>query len=489
MQPRGIVNPNYPGFQHLAHTLNYSLKASSDTDFTDDDFECDSGSTKFLTDSANNINNNNNNNNEETEFPIDKIDSVNRLDSVENIQKVFYDKPVFNIPLECENLKRIICDSEEASTSNSNQVSDDDLEITVTSKLDLNISQEEKVFNCQSGKAHEAYGTIIGDFGREVEQEFGRISRENNRSDETDESKNLNINNPESLIDKAFCAIFEPACAIELEEVIEKLSISNDLQPTATKYNIEPNDEQPFNKCPTIKKESEKGLEPTTSLKQDDMSVLSVVHPPPNELKRHFPTDSTYSDTIKTKHADAFQQKLKDAFLSSVHENIPAVDQKLFIDNNPVKQENERMEIEGVEKGKIIRKDSNRENEDVLMNDQVKPKSNDNELPKNEEMEKFCKEDKTKDEPEKDEDSAVPRKKEKMEVNYVKKRRDYNQQIGSLITIPRRELGGRGKENLNRRSVPAAKEKKRTNPELLGKCLYFSLLCHQHKFKIHKHLL
>ncbi|KRT82270.1 hypothetical protein AMK59_4281, partial [Oryctes borbonicus] len=463
LQPRGIVNPNYPGFQHLAHTLDYSLKTSSDTDLTDDDFECELSSTKFLTETTNNINNNNNNN-EETEYPIDKIDSVNRLDSVENIQKVFYDKPVFNIPLECENLKRIICESEEASTSNSNQVSDDDLETTQGTKLDLNISHEEKVFNCQSTKSQETYGNIIGDFEKEVEQEFGRISRENNYNGTANDSKDLNINNPESLIDKAFCAIFEPASALELEEAIEKLSISNDLQPTAAKYNIEPNNEQPFNKCVLSTNES-KVLEDSTVVKQNNMSVLSVIHPPSNELKRHFPHDTTYNDNFKAKNEEAFQQKLKDAFLSSVQDNIPPVDQKLFLDDNSNKQEPGKMEVEESPRNK----DSNRKNEDVLMNEPVQPKSNQIEMPKYEEIEKFCKEDKTKDEPEKDEDSAIPRKKEKMEINCVKKRRDYNQQIGSLITIPRKELGsGRGRDNLNRRSVPAVKEKKRTNPELLG---------------------
>lgn len=77
---RGIVNPNYPGFQHLAHTLNYSLEQSPDSDGFAYDL-----STKASLDS-NRFNNNNNNPDEEAAY--EKIDSVNRLDSVENIQKV-----------------------------------------------------------------------------------------------------------------------------------------------------------------------------------------------------------------------------------------------------------------------------------------------------------------------------------------------------------------------------------------------------------------
>ena len=68
------MNPNYPGFQHLAHTLDYSIKASSDTDFTDDDFECESLNT-----AKTDVNNINNNNVEDTDYQIDHIDSVNRL--------------------------------------------------------------------------------------------------------------------------------------------------------------------------------------------------------------------------------------------------------------------------------------------------------------------------------------------------------------------------------------------------------------------------
>jgi len=55
----------------------------------------------------NNNNNNNNNNNgddiEDSDNVIEsKIDSVNHLDSVENFQKAFYDKPKFNIPVDSE---------------------------------------------------------------------------------------------------------------------------------------------------------------------------------------------------------------------------------------------------------------------------------------------------------------------------------------------------------------------------------------------------
>lgn len=70
---RGIVNPNYPGFQHLAHTLNYSLDGVPDSD----ELDCNGADSNRF-----------NNNPGEEEAEYEKIDSVNRLDSVENIQKV-----------------------------------------------------------------------------------------------------------------------------------------------------------------------------------------------------------------------------------------------------------------------------------------------------------------------------------------------------------------------------------------------------------------
>jgi IMP dehydrogenase/GMP reductase len=90
---RGIVNPNYPGFQHLADQLH-----QSDTDDTEEE---------GYTGSNNNYNNNNNNNEDEDNNCFDnvtesKIDSVNHLDSIENFQKAFYDKPKFNIPVDSD---------------------------------------------------------------------------------------------------------------------------------------------------------------------------------------------------------------------------------------------------------------------------------------------------------------------------------------------------------------------------------------------------
>ena len=78
---RGIVNPNYPGFQHLAPSL------LSDTDLTEDE-SCDYTRLNDI-DARPAENDNEYNNNVE--------DSINHLCGQRNERKIFYEKPKFNI--------------------------------------------------------------------------------------------------------------------------------------------------------------------------------------------------------------------------------------------------------------------------------------------------------------------------------------------------------------------------------------------------------
>lgn len=352
LQHRGIVNPNYPGFQHLAHTLDYTIKTSSDTDFTDDDESL----TARLNAEANNINNNNNN----VEDTVDHIDGVNRLDSVENIQKVFYDKPVFSV-----------------SSGN------DD----VAPNIELNIKTDEAAI-------------------------------------ESDERITL-VNKVTNLQGKEYavpCILTEEGeerapTVLEIQEAVNKLSLSHDLLPSAAKY-----------------------------------TMATLVQTVPAETRMKIKLTPPNHDTTP------YKMNVPDAFLSNVTETIPTVHHKLFSPNNDID-----MMVETAK-----RRDSNRDAEDH--HEQIKVQRRDDEI------EKFCKEDKTKDEQEKDEDSAVPRKKEKVEISCVKKRRDYNSQTASLITIPRREMGGRSRDCLNRRSMPVLRDKRRTQPEAFGECFQHVLV-------------
>lgn len=412
LQRRGIVNPNYPGFQHLAHTLDYTIKTTSDdTDFTDDDFESETNDIAKLhqqTD-VNNINNNNNNNVEE-EAGIDHIDSVNRLDSVENIQKVFYDKPVFNIEEDSD-----VINSETCSSTNTS--ADDETEV----HLNIKATEEEHQTSLSQSNTHE---NIVGDFEKEVEQELGRISLENQSADE------------QSIFDKPYeLPPLERALIKELKEAVEKLVVIADWQPAATRYNIQPNIEEPFNKVEDQPQDQSAA----------EMSESGVIAMDNKEVESKVGVDV---------EENSITAKITDAFLSNGEEPLPAI----VDDNLNVKET--KMEVDSCELSSC---DSNKELEKI--ESQIKKIKSD--TCKLEEMEKFCKEEITKDYREKEEDSSTKRKKEKPDF-YVKKRRDYNQQFGSLITFPRREMGARNRDPLNRRSVPMTRDKKRVSPEVLG---------------------
>lgn len=550
LQPRGIVNPNYPGFQHLAHTLDYTIKVCSDTDFTDDDLDLDETAVKTNTCDVNNINNNNNN-----EHDIEyKIDSVNRLDSVENIQKVFYDKPKLNIPLEfdgadlSEKQNNLVnsaseevgaeananadanadadVDAEveadaEAEASSSNSSSEDfegnlpdsehsDPEITDPNETNEPDEPDESNNPDESNKPNENF-RIASNINITLE-----LAEEATASNEVEQKSNNNLevtsNIPESIstadivgnfgaeleqeIGRIVSREIEQRVEQELEEAVEKLTVANDLSPYALKYNIEPNSNEPFEKSEPVQINTietleslviQQSYEPEEAKETEESLVL---HPPlkavvfqqqieedegielqdlqPKLVKEMADIKvarvcSTETLTLKMNQPfakETINTKTADAFLSEVRDDLPdlKLDKILHATNDMLKGNYERMEVCEAKEEKP-RRDSNRELEETAASTRMMV----------EEIEKYCKEEKTKDDMEKDEDSTVPRKKEKMDLNYVKKRRDSSQQIASLITIPRRELGGRNRDNLaNRRSVPAAREKKKMNPELLG---------------------
>jgi hypothetical protein len=122
-------------------------------------------------------------------------------------------------------------------------------------------------------------------------------------------------------------------------------------------------------------------------------------------------------------------------------------------------------------------------------------------------IEKFSKEEQTASEKEKDDDSVVPRKKEKMEINYSVKKNRSNSCTTKMDLLPsatvlqqqeqlagavvrRHDFGSRGARDhvlANRRSVPAGtRDKKHSSTEILGtysRCahsyyVYSHVYCH-----------
>lgn len=83
---RGIVNPNYPGFQHLAPSL------LSDTDLTEDEHDSCSDYPPLYSVHHREVAQENGN-----EYNNNVDDSINHLCGQRNDRKIFYEKPKFNI--------------------------------------------------------------------------------------------------------------------------------------------------------------------------------------------------------------------------------------------------------------------------------------------------------------------------------------------------------------------------------------------------------
>ncbi|KAI5633940.1 schwannomin-interacting protein 1 domain-containing protein [Phthorimaea operculella] len=158
--PRGIVNPNYPGFQHLAHTLqDYSANIDSyyhsENEMTDDDIDieitditCDSESNNKISEDSRDIilNDNNNGNNEEDTATKQSIMSthqkfVKEIESLDSSQREIPDL-----------LKTV-------SLSNNNNNS---------TEFDLNCSDADIENNFHTND-------IIGDFNKEIEDEIKQL--------------------------------------------------------------------------------------------------------------------------------------------------------------------------------------------------------------------------------------------------------------------------------------------------------------------------
>ncbi|KAL4712818.1 hypothetical protein ACJJTC_011888 [Scirpophaga incertulas] len=152
--PRGIVNPNYPGFQHLAHTLqDYSSTIDnfypSENDTTDDDIdieitelsECENShnedSTKYT-----NINNNNN-------------ELISSSDCTVTRNDIYFKSKILDSHIENDDVPDLIKTVSKNNNNNNIEYSDCDLNC-----VDTDI---ENNFNTKD---------IIGDFNKEIEDEI-----------------------------------------------------------------------------------------------------------------------------------------------------------------------------------------------------------------------------------------------------------------------------------------------------------------------------
>ncbi|XP_019755395.2 schwannomin-interacting protein 1 homolog isoform X1 [Dendroctonus ponderosae] len=346
---KGFVNPNYPGFQHLAHTLDF-------------DEDC-----------LNNANNNN------EEYGVcDKFDSVNRLDSVENIQKVFHDK---SLDLDVAPLP---------DSPNSDCLSSDcsaDSAITVNESFNIRVD-ESKVFESEK-RGEPNVGSVVGDFRKEVEEELGKV-----------------CSVKQQVLDESHTVV--------VHEVTTPESVVLQQKKEATLAKMAKKSCKTMDNCPNQPKQERR-------------------------IGRQVPSFLPLSQ----KSLPATPQEMLSPIESSGRIVKPAVNHSEPADKKP----------------ETLRRDSNRELEEIEI--QIKKIKSDtmNSLGQ---LDQFRKEDFTKQFREKDEDSSAMKSN-----NYAKKRRDYNQQFGSLITFPKRQSIKR--DPVNRRSVPMVRDRKKLcNPELFG---------------------
>ncbi|XP_073941914.1 schwannomin interacting protein 1 isoform X1 [Choristoneura fumiferana] len=155
--PRGIVNPNYPGFQHLAHTLqDYSSNIEnfyhSENDMTDDDIDIEITESTYepeLTSKdtsviCKNINNNNNNQEETTD----------------------------------SKLLSTRCDVFSKTTTSKSPVQNDIPDLLKTlSENNNNVEQNDYDLHCTDTDIENNFDTkdIIGDFNKEIEDEIKQL--------------------------------------------------------------------------------------------------------------------------------------------------------------------------------------------------------------------------------------------------------------------------------------------------------------------------
>ncbi|KAJ8687285.1 hypothetical protein QAD02_023079 [Eretmocerus hayati] len=143
---RGIVNPNYPGFQHLGPSL------LSDVDDTDDEYE--------LTDQLNELNDNSNCiNNNESDSILDET-LVNRLDAQRDQHKqLFYERPKFNIQKAASFNESVSHEENKKKSLPSNEIVDADVEIvqlTTSVKEILQFPEIEQIpDSCKNGETEE----------------------------------------------------------------------------------------------------------------------------------------------------------------------------------------------------------------------------------------------------------------------------------------------------------------------------------------------
>ncbi|XP_018329798.1 uncharacterized protein LOC108740099 isoform X2 [Agrilus planipennis] len=424
LQRGGIVNPNYPGFQDFAIDLDFYSKTISDTDLVEyETIDVADNNTETIEHQSLV----NNNNVEDKDKSIDEIANLNCLDTNESLPKVFYEKEIFNIPPE-ENSRiksKTDSDFQEENTQHASKVDDSLLNQVTEPERDCTALIRSETFICDK-KA------LVEELSEGLSKPLG---------DYLESVKNTDL---------------------ELKEAAEKLQISDNLKPSATVYRIEPNINEPFSK--SISNQSTTMATMSMMRQSNDEHFTQDAKSKDGTLKRNtmefIPNKVTISDSYKTKLADAFLSGTGDKIPQAPDFSNPLPDYNA--NNNETVME---VDIPWIKKGLDLRCGNyptfvNEEREMYKKEEQVF------QLGINSKGTKFGNELYSKLH-QKNDEPVIPRKKEKVEM-AKKIKRDHNQQFGSLITVSKRDNPGKSRENLNRRSTPVSRERKKVATENLG---------------------
>ncbi|CAO1346737.1 unnamed protein product [Diamesa hyperborea] len=189
--PRGIINPNYPGFQHLAHTLaehfvdHHHFEPSSDSDLSED-FDFDVAFRVRNLDNVNIMNDNNNNDN------INIHNNSNAMEFDKNIDLNQHNKKPQNGNFNENVVTMVECLAKECDADNRNCASAEatdekrdyqpdlikNITETISTNGSFNLNPPADTDKCNLSLSLESSSStvdIIGDFGKEIEKEIGLI--------------------------------------------------------------------------------------------------------------------------------------------------------------------------------------------------------------------------------------------------------------------------------------------------------------------------
>ncbi|CAO1345023.1 unnamed protein product [Diamesa tonsa] len=314
--PRGIINPNYPGFQHLAHTLaehfvdHHHFEPSSDSDLSED-FDFDVAFRVRNLDNVNIMNDNNNNDN------INIHNNSNAMEFDKNIDLNQHNKKPQNGNFNENVVTMVECLAKECDADNRNCASAEatdeqrdyqpdlikNITETISTNGSFNLNPPADTDKCNLSLSLESSSStvdIIGDFGKEIEKEIGLIVSgymTNATADIKSSQKSIHSSKAQSSLG----AIIESSD--RFEAVLKAIDTESSLIPTAIvkpKYQKLAFDER---QLPIIGSTDDDSSWFNNSSGNTPSSTTTTITTTPRKVQKHLPNfDRRSQKSFSTKH-------------------------------------------------------------------------------------------------------------------------------------------------------------------------------------------